>query len=157
MLYDGRKGSFMSVTAVILTAVVVFTAAYFLISPDSTGECIAAVLIPITVALLLAWILFHKRRNHVIDNDPDGTDFVRQLTEMTDTISRATAERECGIYTQMLYEQARFCEPSADVRSRLVERKILQEICAMRPTDSDQVMAEKCAAVMKLLEKRDNV
>ena len=157
MLYDGGKGSFMRIMAVILTAAVVFTSAYFLISPDNTGEWTAVVLIPLTAALLLAWILFHKRRNHVIDNDPDGTDFVRQLTEMTDTISRATAERECGIYTQMLYEQARFCEPSADIRNRAVERRILQEICSMRPTDSDEVMAEKCASVMKMLKKRDNV
>lgn len=157
MLSDGGKSSFMRVTAVILAAVVVFTAAYFIISPDSAGEWTAAVLIPLAAALLFAWVLFCKKRKSVIDNDPDGTDFVRQLTEMTDTISRATAERECGIHTQMLYEQARFCEPSTDVRTRTVERKILQEICAMRPTDSDEVMAEKCAAVIKLLEKRDNV
>lgn len=88
------------------------------------------------------------------DSDPTGTRFVSELTEMTDTISRATAERDCGIYTQMLYEQARFGEPSTDPSIRSLEREILSAVCDMRPDDTDEAISDKCRTVMALLEER---
>jgi len=89
------------------------------------------------------------------DPDPSGTRFTTQLTEMMDTISRATAERECGISTQMLYEQARFCEPCTDPAARETERGILTAITEMHPDDPDEVITQKCTAVLRLLEKRE--
>ncbi len=88
------------------------------------------------------------------DPDPTGTLFLSQLTDMMDTISRATAERDCGIYTQMLYEQARFGEPCTDSDIRPLERRILESICGMKPTDSDDEIAEKCRNISSLLEDR---
>ncbi|MBQ9946933.1 MAG: hypothetical protein IJO91_00965 [Oscillospiraceae bacterium] len=89
------------------------------------------------------------------DPDPTGTLFLSQLTDMMDTISRATAERDCGIHTQMLYEQARFGEPCTDPAIRPLERRILEDICGMKPTDSDDEIAEKCREIMSLLEERE--
>lgn len=88
------------------------------------------------------------------DPDPTGRMFTSQLTEMMDTISRATAERPCGIDTEMLYELARFGEPSTDSALRPLERRILSAICELRPDDSDEVISQKCRGIMQLLDER---
>lgn len=88
-------------------------------------------------------------------SDPDGTRFISQLTEMTDTISRATAERSCGIATQLLYEKARFCEPCADSSLRELERRILTGICGIHPTDSDDEITHRCEAISALISERE--
>ena len=106
-------------------------------------------------AAAAALFLPRRRPSAPTDPDPDGTRFTAQLTEMMDTISRATAERECGISTQLLYEQARFCEPCADPSVRETERSILTAITQMHPDDPDEVITQKCEAVQRLLDKRE--
>lgn len=91
------------------------------------------------------------------DPDPTGERFTSLLTEALDTISRATAERDCGIHTQLLYEKARFCEPCADPSVRPTEKKILAEILALHPKDSDDLMAKKCASISALLDERSEI
>lgn len=91
------------------------------------------------------------------DPDPTGERFISLLTEALDTISRATAERDCGIHTQLLYEKARFCEPCADPAARSTEKRILAEILALHPKDSDDIMARKCAAISALLDERSEI
>ncbi len=91
---------------------------------------------------------------HTADPDPTGERFTSMLTEALDTISRATAERDCGIHTQLLYEKARFCEPCADPAARSTEKRILSEILSLHPNDSDDIMAKKCAAISALLDER---
>ena len=91
------------------------------------------------------------------DPDPTGERFTSMLTEALDTISRATAERDCGIHTQLLYEKARFCEPCADSAARSTEKKIFSEILALHPKDSDDIMAKKCAAISALLDERSEI
>lgn len=118
-------------------------------------ELLTAVVICAALALLAVAGLFYRKE--LVDRDPTGMLFVTQLSEMMDTISRATAERECGIHTQMLYEQARFCEPSTDSTLRVLEHRILREICTMKPTDSDDEIAGKCGAILQLLNERENV
>ncbi len=113
----------------------------------------AAAVVILLAALAFVGTVYTAERP---DPDPTGMLFVSQLTEMMDTISRATAERDCGIHTQMLYEQTRFCEPSTDSSLRSHERKILKEICTMKPTDSDDEIAAKCGAVLQLLKERES-
>lgn len=88
------------------------------------------------------------------DPDPTGERFTSLLTEALDTISRATAERDCGIHTQLLYEKARFCEPCADPSVRPTEKRILAEILSLHPKDSDDIMAKKCAVISAMLDER---
>lgn len=93
----------------------------------------------------------------IVDPDPTGERFTSMLTEALDTISRATAERDCGIHTQLLYEKARFCEPCADPAARSTEKRILAEILTLHPKDSDDIMAKKCAAISALLDERSEI
>lgn len=92
-----------------------------------------------------------KRRK---DNDPDGTGFTTTMIKMMDTISRATAERACGIDTQMLYEQVRFCEPCLNSDARDLEREIMLAVTKFHPDDSDAEITQKCNDVLRMLEKR---
>ncbi len=117
------------------------------------GEYAVAAVVGVTAAVA-AIPLFLPRKKHS-DPDPTGTKFISDIVSMTETISRATAERDCGIYTQMLYEQARFCEPSTNSNLRTFERKILIEICKMKPTDSDSEIAQKCESIISLLKERE--
>ncbi len=91
------------------------------------------------------------------DFDPTGEDFIAALTESLETISRATAERQCGYDTQLLYEKARFCEPVQDPAVRATEREILRRILELKPYDSDAEIAAKCAAVSELIEQREKI
>lgn len=108
-------------------------------------------------ALLLCAVLLiaAPRRKRIAAEDEDALRFPVLLTEMMDTISRATAERSCGIYTQLLYEYARFCEPCEDVCVRRLEREILTAITAIRPDDTDEEISKKCTAILEQLKKRD--
>lgn len=108
----------------------------------------------VLLAALSACSLIRRKPPVPTDPDPDGTRFTTQLTEMMDTISRATAERDCGISTQMLYEQARFCEPCTDSSLRETEHEILAAIAQMHPDDPDELITQKCSAVQRMLEKR---
>lgn len=111
------------------------------------------------VLILLVLSLVRKKQRTAQDDDSDYdiTWFPRMLTEMMDTISRATAERSCGIDTQLLYERARFCEPCESPSARLLEKEILSAITEMHPDDSDEVISEKCRAVLKLLDERSKI
>ncbi len=91
------------------------------------------------------------------DFDPTGEDFIASLTDALETISRATAERGCGYDTQLLYEQARFCEPVPDPAVRATEREILRRILELKPYDSDAEITAKCAAVSELLQRREKI
>lgn len=91
------------------------------------------------------------------DFDPTGEDFIASLTDALETISRATAERQCGYDTQLLYEQARFCEAIPDPAVRATEREILRRILELKPYDSDAEIAAKCAAVSELMERREKI
>ncbi len=91
------------------------------------------------------------------DFDPTGEDFISSLTDALETISRATAERQCGYDTQLLYEQARFCEPVPDPAVRATEREILRRILELKPYDTDAEIAAKCAAVSELLDRRKKI
>lgn len=144
--------------AYILSALIcaVVCAACFLLSDGGMLRAAAWVMLMAAVALAVVAVLPSMRRKPPLPTDPDpsGTRFTTQLTEMMDTISRATAERECGISTQMLYEQARFCEPCTDPASRETEHEILTAITQMHPDDPDEVITSKCTVVLRLLEKR---
>lgn len=91
------------------------------------------------------------------DFDPTGEDFIASLNDALETISRATAERQCGYDTQLLYEQARFCEPVQDPAVRATEREILRRILELKPYDSDAEISAKCAAVSELLSRREKI
>ncbi|MBQ8171880.1 MAG: hypothetical protein IJZ95_07835 [Oscillospiraceae bacterium] len=108
----------------------------------------------VVLLILLILSLIPAKPTELPDPDPTGRMFTSQLTEMLDTISRATAERPCGIDTEMLYEQARFSEPSTDSTLRPLERRILSAICELHPDDSDEVISQKCSSIMQLLDER---
>ena len=108
----------------------------------------------VVLLILLLLSLIPAKPTELPDPDPTGRMFTSQLTEMMDTISRATAERPCGIDTEMLYEQARFGEPSTDATLRSLERRILSAICELHPDDSDEVISQKCQSIMQLLDER---
>ncbi len=91
------------------------------------------------------------------DFDPTGEDFIASLTDALETISRATAERQCGYDTQLLYEQARFCEAIPDPAVRSTEREILRRILELKPYDTDAEISAKCAAVSELMERRERI
>ncbi len=110
----------------------------------------------VVLLILLILSLIPAKPAELPDPDPTGRMFTSQLTEMLDTISRATAERSCGIDTEMLYEQARFGEPSTDSSLRPLEHRILSAICELRPDDSDEVITQKCSGIQRLLEERSH-
>lgn len=109
---------------------------------------------PVTLA---ASILALIPAVNATDFDPTGEDFVAALTESLETISRATAERQCGYDTQILYERARFCEPVPDPAVRQTEREILRRILELKPYDSDAEISAKCAAVSELIDRREKI
>lgn len=135
-------------------ALAVMAGASLLLEMDDTLQMVLLTVCGIAVLLLWAVAVRLSRTEQLTDPDPDGTEFVRMLTEMMDTISRATAERSCGIDTQLLYESARFCEPCKDPAARTLEREILKAIAAMKPDDSDEEISKKCRAVMAKLSER---
>lgn len=118
---------------------------------------VIAVLAALSAAAAVIAVLLRKRDNAPPESDDDGTYFTRQLTEMLDTISRATLERGCCEFTEMLYEQARFCEPTKRADIRPLEHEILHAICRMHPDDSDELITEKCAVISELLERRQEM
>lgn len=117
---------------------------------------IAALAVISAVAIIIA-ILTRRKEESPHEEVYDGTYFTTQLVDMLDTISRATLDRDCCEFTEMLYEQARFCEPSDKVELRPLEREILESICRIHPDDSDQVITEKCAEISRLMEQRQAV
>lgn len=117
---------------------------------------IAALAVISAVAIIIA-ILTRRKEESPHEEVYDGTYFTTQLVDMLDTISRATLDRDCCEFTEMLYEQARFCEPSDKPELRPLEREILESICRIHPDDSDQVITEKCAEISKLMEQRQAV
>ena len=127
------------------------------------GLCAGALLtdkvifVPLCICALILLLLSLVRRKQGDVGGDDSVDaawFPATLTEMMDTISRATAERRCGIDTQMLYECARFCEPCESPSARPLEEEILTAVSEMRPDDSDEVISQKCRAVLKQLDER---
>ena len=117
---------------------------------------IAALAILSAAAIIIA-LLTRRKKAAPCDEEYDGTHFTAQLVEMLDTISRATLDRDCAEFTEMLYEQARFCEPSDKAELAPLEREILESICRVHPDDSDQVIIEKCAEISKLMEQRQSM
>ncbi len=117
---------------------------------------IIAVLALISAAAIIT-ILHSRKAQPVPEEENDGTYFTIQLVEMLDTISRATLERDCCEFTEMLYEQARFCEPTKRSELRPLEQEILKAICRIHPDDSDELITEKCAVISELLEKRQSM
>lgn len=111
---------------------------------------ICALLLGLHIPLLLS-------RSIRRDPDPTGELFVSRLTESMEIISRATAERECGIDTQMLYELSRFCEPCSEPSARETEQRILTEIKAMRPDDTDEDITLRCREISALLRSRERI
>ena len=179
LLRDNSPAQLISLSALALTAVlqVMFigkhgrsrllrldiAAAGLVLMLVQCGLCGAAmlteafILAPLCVLLVVLLILSRipqKEAPQKRDPDPDGTIFTRTLTEMMDTISRATAERDCGIATQMLYEQARFSEPCLNRDARTTERSILSAITEMHPDDTDEQITQKCNAILKLMQER---
>lgn len=118
---------------------------------------VAAVLALIAATALVITILSRRRVEPVPEKENDGTYFTTQLVEMLDTISRATLERDCCEFTEMLYEQARFCEPTKRSELRPLEHEILEAICRIHPDDNDELITEKCAVISELLERRQNM
>lgn len=114
----------------------------------------AVYLFPITL-IAAALGLIPAKEAEIADPDPTGERFTALLNESLETISRATAERQCGYDTQLLYEKARFCEPCASVSVRATEQEILDRILTLNPRDSDAETAAKCAAISALLDKRE--
>lgn len=114
----------------------------------------AVYIFPITLAIGAA-LLIPAKEAEIADPDPTGERFTAMLNEALETISRATAERQCGYDTQLLYERARFCEPCADPSVRAAEQEILQRILALNPRDSDAETSAKCAAISALMDKRE--
>lgn len=114
---------------------------------------IAAVLAVLSAAAIIAAILL-RRRKEPPEEEYDSSYFTTQLVDMLDTISRATLDRDCCEFTEMLYEQARFCEPSDNAELRPLEREILEAICRIHPDDSDQVITEKCEGISRLIQQR---
>lgn len=120
-----------------------------LLGAEAAIYCFPVTLLLSVIALIPAVI--------ATDFDPTGEDFISALTESLETISRATAERQCGFDTQLLYEKARFCEPVQDPAVRSTEREILRRILELKPYDSDAEIAAKCAAVSELIERRERI
>ena len=117
---------------------------------------IAALAVISAVTIIIA-MLARRRKSPPPEEEYDGTHFTTQLVEMLDTISRATLDRDCAEFTEMLYEQARFCEPSDKAELAPLEREILESICRIHPDDSDQVITEKCTEISKLMERRQSL
>lgn len=113
----------------------------------------AVYIFPITI-IAAALALIPAKEIEAADPDPTGERFTAMLNEALETISRATAERQCGYDTQLLYEKARFCEPCASVSVRATEQEILERILTLNPRDSDAETSAKCAAISALIDKR---
>ncbi len=141
---------------IILTLLVMVAAMVALLCGVDGAAAAAIVIVCVCCAMLLILLLVRGKKCTVQpDNDePDGSWFPSMLIEIMDTISRGTAERPCGIDTQMLYEQARFCEPCEDISVRPLEREILTAITEMHPDDSNEELSRKCRVVLKKLEER---
>ncbi len=118
---------------------------------------VLAVLAVISAAVIIVTMLARRKKEPPTEEEYDSAYFTSQLVEMLDTISRATLERDCAEFTEMLYEQARFCEPSDKPELRPLELEILESICRIRPDDSDQVITEKCTEISKLMEQRQSL
>ena len=118
---------------------------------------VIAALAVISAAAIIIAILARRKKTPPPEEEYDSTYFTSQLVDMLDTISRATLERSCSEFTEMLYEQARFCEPSDKAELAPLEREILESICRVHPDDSDQVIIEKCAEISKLMEQRQSM
>lgn len=118
---------------------------------------IIAVLALVSAAAVVIIMLSRRRAQPLHEEENDGTYFTSQLVEMLDTISRATLERDCCEFTEMLYEQARFCEPTKRSEFRPLEQEILEAICRIHPDDSDELITEKCAVISELLERRQSM
>ena len=118
---------------------------------------VLAVLAVISAAVIIVAMLTRRKKAAPPDEEYDGTHFTTQLVEMLDTISRATLDRDCAEFTEMLYEQSRFCEPSDKAELAPLEREILESICRIHPDDSDQVITEKCTEISKLIEQRQSL
>ncbi len=118
---------------------------------------VLVVLAVISAAAIIIAILARRKKTPPPEEEYDSAYFTSQLVEMLDTISRATLERDCAEFTEMLYEQARFCEPSDKAELAPLEREILESICRIHPDDSDQVITEKCAEISKLMEQRQSL
>lgn len=118
---------------------------------------VLAVLAVISAAVIIVTMLARRKKAPPPEEEYDSTYFTSQLVDMLDTISRATLERSCSEFTEMLYEQARFCEPSDKAELAPLEREILESICRVHPDDSDQVIIEKCAEISKLMEQRQSL
>lgn len=114
----------------------------------------AVYIFPITL-IAAALALIPAKKAEIADPDPTGERFTALLNEALETISRATAERQCGYDAQLLYERARFCEPCADPSVRAAEQEMLQRILALNPRDSDAETSAKCAAISALMDKRE--
>lgn len=114
----------------------------------------AVYIFSITLAIGAA-LLIPAKEAEIADPDPTGERFTALLNEALETISRATAERQCGYDTQLLYEKARFCEPCASVSVRAAEQEILERILTLNPRDSDAETSAKCAAISALIDKRE--
>ncbi len=123
------------------------------------GDVFLWILLAVTAAAAVAALLvLLKRRSKPQPPPPyDGRYFTAQLTEMLDTISRATLERDCAEFTELLYEQSRFCEPSDNPAVAPLEIQILEKICLIHPDDSDIVINDKCAEISELLEQRQAI
>ncbi len=106
------------------------------------------------VIIAAAVLILRRRQKPQPEPQYDGRYFTEQLTEMLDTISRATLERDCSEFTELLYEQSRFCETSDNLATAQLEIQILESICRIHPDDSDIVINEKCAEISELLEQR---
>lgn len=117
---------------------------------------IAALAVISAVTIIIA-MLARRRKSPPPEEEYDGTYFTSQLVDMLDTISRATLNRDCAEFTEMLYEQARFCEPSDKAELAPLELEILKSICRIHPDDSDQVIIEKCTEISKLMEQRQSL
>ena len=118
---------------------------------------IIAVLALLAAAAIITAIFHRRKAQPVPEEENDGTYFTSQLVEMLDTISRATLERDCCEFTEMLYEQARFCEPTKRSELRPLEQEILKAICRIHPDDNDELITEKCAVISELLERRQSM
>lgn len=124
--------------------------------PDILIVVVAALALIAAAAVVVA-MLSKRRQEPVPEEENDGTYFTTQLVEMLDTISRATLERDCCEFTEMLYEQARFCEPTKRSELRPLEKEILESICRIHPDDSDELITEKCAVISELMERRQSM
>ncbi len=125
--------------------------------PEFIIIIIAVLALVSAAAAVIALLCRRKAQPAPEEEKNDGTYFTSQLVEMLDTISRATLERDCCEFTEMLYEQARFCEPTKRSELRPLEKEILESICRIHPDDSDELIIEKCAVISELLERRQSM